>query len=97
MKYILIIMRYIILMTIIIWGVGGFIYYADAKSWWSIPILIASMILSLLWIRQTEIKRCPICKSKCRTTGIAGTTYKQWYCKKCEQTFWTTLLWENYE
>lgn len=78
-------------------GWVGFIHFMDAKSWWALPILILWIGGSLAWLLLTESKKCPDCSKKCRTTGVAGSEYKQWYCKHCMKTFWTTLILEDYE
>lgn len=42
-------------------------------------------------------KECPKCGSICGQTGVRGEQYKQWYCSKCNKTFWTTLFTHDYE
>lgn len=33
-------------------------------------------------------KRCPNCNTLSKFSGMGGTKYTQFYCKKCKETFW---------
>ena len=97
MKYILAILKIIGFITIFITGFFGFIYFMDVKSWFALPTIILWLGLSFVWLLLTDSKKCPKCSNKCRTTGVSGSEYKQWYCKSCKSTFWTTIFLEDYE
>lgn len=97
MKYILAIFKMIVFITIVLSGIIGFIYFLDLKSWWALPVIILALVGSLGWLILTERKKCPDCGKRCKTTGVAGSEYKQWYCSVCMRTFWTTLFLEDYE
>ncbi len=84
-------------MIILIFGWIGFVHFMDEKSWWAIPVLLGWLGASLAWLFLTEVKKCPNCKKKCRTTGVGGSDYKQWHCKTCGKNFWTTVFLQDYE
>lgn len=59
---------------------------SDNKWPMAIPfILIWSVAVALLLHRKRE---CPVCKTKSSSTGVSGSSFKQYWCKKCENTFW---------
>ena len=97
MKYILSVFKIIGFLLIFTFGFIGFIYFANKNSWWALPILLGWLGLSLSWLSFTEVKKCLYCKNKCRTTGVSGSFYKQWYCNVCGKKFWTTLFLQDYE
>lgn len=69
----------------------------NEKSWMALPSFILWLFWCVMFLRLTERKKCKTCGNTCKTTGISGDKYKQWYCKVCQKTFWTTLFLEDYE
>lgn len=78
-------------------GFVGFILLLNDKSWWSIPFFIVWGFVTILYNTLTMTKKCPTCNCKSKPTGIAGTSFMQWYCTKCSNTFWTDHWTWEYE
>ena len=94
LKYILKTVGFIILfLSLTVW----FIIEMDNKSLLAIPALILTFALPVLYLYIVKVKKCPKCGLKSRPTGISGDKYAQWYCKSCEDTFWTDKISEDYE
>jgi len=45
---------------------------------------IAVIIVIFLAFRK---RKCPTCRNKSRHTGVSGSKYAQYYCKKCDKYF----------
>jgi len=56
-----------------------------------IVVLVLMPIIALpLSLRS---RKHPACGVKGKPTGEGGNKYEQFYCKKCEKTFWLTYFW----
>ncbi len=91
MKYIIAILKFIGFISILFGGWALFVFLMDIKSFWAIPSLLIWIILLVIYSIIINLKKCPKCNKKSLPTGISGSKYKQYYCSKCRNTFWTTL------
>lgn len=82
-----------------IYLIGGIIWIMTNLKPGSIKLLflfIPHIIISGFILYFFDYKKCKKCKTKSYNTQLSGNKYRQYYCKKCKETFWTTH-WGNYE
>jgi len=98
-RYAFIILKIAVLGIVFILGWPVWAYLLDIQSHLAIPAFIGWVLLTIAgawWLRSGK-RECPKCGIKASQTGMGGDEYKQWHCSSCEEYFWTTCFWEDYE